>query len=219
MFDLWERNKGLVFKADGNGAGEEPGTEPGQSAETNQDAADTKSGNEAKDKKPAKFEFNWTPEQQAEIGRIQGETRKEERKKAKAEAEAEIAKAKKEAEEKELADKQEFKTLAERRGTEIDTLKQEVARLTEANKQAETYKAALNAQLTEVKKTLPKFVLPLIEKMDPVEAMKYITDNKDELGVKPETYSQTPKAQTKKVKDEDVKSGLQASGTLVTRSF
>jgi len=59
----------------------------------------------------------------------------------------------------------------------------------------------------------------LIEKLDPVEAMAYITEHAEELGAKPSTYSETPDGKEKKVTDDDKKEAQKASTSVITRSF
>src|SRR5262245_27246605 len=110
MFGLLMRLHALfLFETADPPGGGTTGTDPGGTADpekkTAVDAADPKAGKDAKDKKPAPVEFKWNAEQQAEIDRIMGLTRDQERKKAKAEFDADVAKAKKEAEEKELTEK------------------------------------------------------------------------------------------------------------------
>jgi hypothetical protein len=201
---------GLFFDKDG-GAG---GAKPDDSAE--EESGEKKPGeSKAGDDDPTKAKKEDKQFSQAQVDQIVKERLDREHKKT----EEAAAKAKKEAEEAALKDKEEWKTLAEKRQTEIDDLKKQAAELESAKAQADKYKAALDARLAEIKKTLPKFVLPLLEKMDPVEAMQYITDNADDLGAKPETYSQTPKGQQKKVTDDDAKEAKQTSASIVTRSF
>ena len=202
-------NGGLFFdKESGAGSGEKPVDGP----EAVADQAKAEAGNDANKDAPKTEEKQFS---QADVDRIVKERLDRERKKS----EKTTAKAKKDAEDAALAKNQEWEQLATKRQQEIETLQKTNAELEAYKQQADRYKLALDTQLADIKKGLPKFVLPLIEKMDPVEAMKYIAENREELGVKPETYSPTPKPQVKKVRDEDTKSGLQASGTLVSRSF
>jgi hypothetical protein len=197
MFSLWKLNPMLFFEADkgGGNTGTDPGsqTDAAKAKDKSPDASDdAKAGDDAKDKKPAVTEIKWTPEQQAEIDRIMGQTRKEERKKAKEAADADVAKAKKDAEEKELTEKQEFKTLAEKRLADIDTLKQENATLKEANEQAGKYKVALDKHLKAQTEKLPAHIKTLLSKLDVLEQMEYLTKNAKDLGVKLDSVDATP---------------------------
>lgn len=202
MFDLMRKWRPAFFmEADaGKSSGGTTDTSSGNADAGNADAkadakpADAKAGDDAKDKKP---KFEWTKEQQEEINRIQGETRKEERKKAKADFDADVSKAKKEAEEKELQEKQEFKTLAEKRQVEIETLKKENETLTAAKEQGEKYKAALEKSLQAQTEKLPSHIKKLLSKMDVLEQMDYLTENAKDLGVKFDSIDPTPKENEK----------------------
>lgn len=216
MFDLlrrWPIRLGWYFDKEGGAAG--AGQE--KDDQTTDDSAGGGDAEKAGKQKVTPGTF--TPEQQAAVDLLIGEARKKEREHFKAELEKESAKAKKKAEEETLKDKEEWKTLAEKRQSENDELTKEKAELEPFKDQAEKYQKALNDILDKQKKSLPKFVLPLIEKMDPVEAMAYITEHADELGAKPSTYSETPEGREKKVTDEDKKEAQKASGTLITRTF
>jgi len=192
MFGLLKR-LGSIFLfeiADPPGGGT-TGTDPGGAA----DPADLKAGKDTKDKKPAPV-ISWTAEQQTEIDRIMGLTREQERKKAKADFDADVAKAKKDAEDKELAEKQEFKTLAENRLAEIETLKGEITTLTDAKEQGEKYKAALEASLKAQTEKLPAHIKTLLSKLDVLEQMEYLTKNAKDLGVKLDSIDATPPENT-----------------------
>src|SRR5215216_40452 len=99
MFGLLMRLRAMfLFENVDPPGGGTTGTDPGGAADpakkTDADPADPKAGKDVKDKKPAPVEVKWTPEQQAEIDRIMGLTRDQERKKAKTDFEADVAKAK-----------------------------------------------------------------------------------------------------------------------------
>jgi hypothetical protein len=198
MFDVLPKWRPVVFfQADGKDGGGTTDTSSGGAADAGKadvkaDAktADAKAGDDAKDKKPA---FEWSKDQQDEINRIMGETRKEERRKAKADLDADVAKAKKEAEDKELQEKQEFKTLAEKRQAEIDTLKKDNQDLVAAKEQSEKYKAALEKNLKAQTEKLPKHIKTLLSKMDVLEQMEYLSDNAKDLGVKLDAVDATPR--------------------------
>lgn len=196
MFDLMRKWRPVIlFEADGKPGGgttdtSSGGTDPAKAdAKANAKPTEAKAGEDVKDKKPAQ----WTPEQQAEIDLIMGNTRKEERRKARADFDAEVAKAKKEAEDKELQEKQEFKTLAEKRQAEIDTLKKANEDLTAAKEQGDKYKAALEKSLQAQTEKLPKHIKALLAKMDVLEQMEYLTENAKDLGVKLESIEATPR--------------------------
>jgi len=214
LFDLlrrWPIRLGWYFDKDEPGGGGTDDSAEGK-ADKKEESAEPKAGDDKDKGKAKKEEKTFT---QAELDAIIDDRLKRERKKADDATE----KARKAAEEEALKKNQEWQTLAEKRATEIDTLTKEKTELEPFKEQAEKYKTALTAILEKQKKALPKFVLPLIEKMDPVDAMTYITDHAEELGATPLTYSETPEGKEKKVSDDDKKSAQQASTSVITRSF
>lgn len=215
LFDWMRLWKILYFDkdADSSGGG---GTEDsaGDDADKKKDgsAEDQKAGDD-KDKSKAKEEEKLFT--QAQLDALIDDRLKRERKKAEGEAE----KARKKAEADALKDNQEWQKLAESRQTEIDDLTKEKAELEPFKDQAEKYKKALDSILAAQKKDLPKHIVELLEKMDPVEAMEYITKHAKDLGAKPGTYRETPDGKERSLKDEDKKEAEKASGTVITRNF
>jgi len=200
---------GLYFDKNDGGAG---GTKPDDSAEDKSKEKESDESKAGDDKGQAKDEKKFS---QAELDAIIDDRLKRERKKSEDAAE----KARKAAEEEALKKNQEWQELAETRATELESLAKEKAELEPFKEQAEKYKAALNDQLAKVKEKLPKYLLPLIEKMDPVEAMAYITEHAEEIGAGPETYGETPKSKEKKVSDDDKKQSQKSVSDVITRSF
>ena len=212
LFDLLRRGwLGLYFDKDSDGSGGAPDDSTEDKAEKKDKSAESDAGGD-KDKAKAKEEKTFS---QAELDQIVKDRLERERKKT----EAETEKARKAAEEDALKKNQEWQKLAETRVDEITTLTKERDELAPFKDQAERYKTALDGILAEQKKKLPKHLLILIDKMDPVDAMTYITENAEALGAKPETYSETPEGKEKKVSDEDKKAAQQASQAIITRSF
>ena len=205
LFDLLRR--GWYFDKDG-GAGGAPGDG------TEEDPAkDPSDAGDDKDKgKAGKDEKTFT---QAELDQIVKDRLERERKKHEADAE----KARKQAEAAALEKNQEWQKLAETRAQELADLAREKDELAPYKEQAEKYRAALDAQLAKAKEKLPKHILPLIEKLDPVEAMAYITEHAEELGAKLSTFSETPDPRQKKVSDDDKKEAQRASSTVISQSF
>ena len=212
LFDLF--SKFLYFEKDGGAGG-------GQSDDKDDQKTDDSTGGEDAEKAGKKkgVKVTFTPEQQALVDQQIGEARTKEREKAKAELDAETAKAKKKADEAALKDKEEWKTLADQRQADIDELTKQKTELEPFKQQAEKYKKALDDILAAQKKKLPKHILTLIEKLDPVDAMAYITENAEALGAKPETYGETPEGKEKKISDDEKKESQKASGSVITRSF
>jgi hypothetical protein len=205
LFELLRR--GLFFDKDGSGSGGKTDDSPEEKADKSDDS---KAGDEKEKSKAQEKTFT-----QAELDQIVKDRLDRERKKHDAETE----KARKSAEEEALTKNQEWQKLAEQRSKDLEAIAKEKADLEPFKEQADKYRKALDGQLAKVKEKLPKYLLPLIEKMDPVEAMDYITEHAEELGAKPLTYSETPEGREKKVTDEEKKEAQKASGTLITRTF
>lgn len=221
MFELLRTRPIFLFdQTEGGGNAQtdtSAGTEDEAKAKADAESKAKKTGEDAKEKKKA---VEWTPEQQAEIDRIMGETRKEERKKAKAESEKETEKAKKDAEDKALEEKQEFKTLADKRGTEIESLKAQVAELTTAKEQGANYKAALEGHLKTQIEKLSKPYQALIAKLDPLEQIKFLTDHARELGVKDAAgIDETPEGDATKLSKEQQERGRKQAALHIHKTF
>lgn len=215
LFYQWLR-RGWYFENDGSGSG---GAKKKEDDPKTDDSAGGDDAEKAGKKKKEVAEIAFTAEQQALVDQKIGEARTKEREKAKAELEAESAKAKKKAEEDALKDKQEWQTLAEKRQADLDELTKQKAELEPFKGQAEKYKKALDDILAAQKKDLPKHIVELLEPMDPVDAMAYITKHAKDLGAKPLTYGETPDGKEKKVSDDDKKDAQKASQGVITRSF
>lgn len=85
---------------------------------------------------------------------------------------------KKKQQEKALAEQQRFEELAQQRAQKLAELEPQ---LEQTNSQAERYKAALEAHLTAQKDPLAEHILTLLEKMDPVDQLEYISTNREAL--------------------------------------
>lgn len=191
-----------------------PGGTPDDGAEGKPEEKDQPDKPEAGDDKPTDpaVEKKFS---QAELDAILKERLEREKKKHEAAAE----KARKEAEEAALAKNQEWQTLAEKRAEEIAALTKERDELAAVKELAEKYEAALKSQLAKSKEKLPDYLQEVIDRMDPLEAMEYITRNADKIGVKAASYSETPEPREKKVSDEDKQAGKKALSTVVHRTF
>lgn len=209
LFHRWPISMGWYFDKDESGGG----GQPDDSAEDASDQSDpSKAGEGAENGKAGKKERLFT---QAELDQHIDDRLKRERKKAEEAAE----KARKKAEEEALTKNQEWQTLAETRSQEIATLTKERDELAPFKEQAERYRAVLDAQLAKAKERLPKHILPLIDKLDPVEQMQYLTDHAEELGTKPTTYSETPDPKQKKVTKDEEREGQRAVASVISRNF
>lgn len=92
------------------------------------------------------------------------------------------ARAKEEAEAEALKKNQEWQALADVNAKKADELAARVAQLEPVGEQVERYRSALERSLAAEKKDLPKHVLVLLEKLDPVEQIDYLAANRDALG-------------------------------------
>lgn len=124
MQNLFKLNQPYFFSPDGGGGGgsEDDETDDGAGGENTDDAGKNK--------------ITFTPEQQAELNRLIGKTRKEEREKAAKDADAKAKKEKEDADKKALEEQGKFKELkedAEKKQkaaeTERDEAKAELARI------------------------------------------------------------------------------------------
>ena len=95
--------------------------------------------------------------------------------------EREAQKAKEEAEAQKLKDAQEFQKLAELRQAKVSELEKQVVELEPVRAWAERLEKALTAQLTALKKDLPKHITALLEKLDVVEQLEYLAANQEAL--------------------------------------
>lgn len=112
-------------------------------------------------------------------------------------------KARKQAEEEALLKNQEFQKLAEDRGKRISELEPKLGELEKATQSSERYKSALEKYLENEKKGLPKHVLTLLEKLDPVEQIEYIAENREAFGTSgPEGVPPSPDPKERKLNEK-----------------
>jgi flagellar motility protein MotE (MotC chaperone) len=142
--------------------GDKPGSEGAQQAPS---AEKTGSGVE---------ELTFTPEQQAKIDQIIAERLRRQGEKLKAEADEARKAAERQAEESRLAEQQKFQELADKRKAQLETLEPQVKTLQE---QVERYRSALEQYTKAALEQAPDFVRPLLEKMDPVDQLQYLSEH------------------------------------------
>jgi hypothetical protein len=178
--------KGVYFdQADGGGSATGDSltdTDDSAGANGNGDQAKTdadKAGGDKDKGKQAAAKVTFTEEQQAAVDLIVKERLEREHKKSEAAAE----KVRKQAEEEALTKNKEFETLAEQRKIKVDELEAQVSELAPLKEQVEKYKGAMETILKAQMAKLPKALLPLLEKLDPIEKMQYLADHAKELNV------------------------------------
>jgi|GEM_PF-2928586 len=198
---------GLRFEADKGKGGGKPagdGNEPGEGDQEEE----TPDADKKKEKPADEKKFS-----QAELDAIVQDRLAREKKKQDDAAD----KARKEAEETALLENQKFQELAEERAKTIAELEPFKEQLDGANETIERYKGALDKYLEAEKKDLPKHVLALLEKLDPVEQMDYIAANREELGKGPEGIPPSPNPKEKKLSDEERERARKEQGSLYSR--
>ena len=92
------------------------------------------------------------------------------------------AKAKEEAEAAALKKNEEWQALAEKNEARASELLAKLGELEPLGDQVTRYKGALEKYLATEKKDLPKHVLVLLEKLDPIEQIEYLAANREDLG-------------------------------------
>lgn len=166
--------KWILFEADkGTGTGDASGNNNG--------------GNEG-----ANSEAKFT---QADIDRIVGERLKRAEESAAQKSKEAAAKA----EAKALADSQQFKELSEKQAArllELETASGETGKAIEQlNAERDRYRKALEENVKERKKGLGDHIISLLDNLDPVSQLEWLTKNGDKLGSNAGGPPPTPKNQ------------------------
>jgi hypothetical protein len=104
-------------------------------------------------------------------------------------------KAKEEAEAAAATRNGEWQTLSEQRATKIAELEQQLASLDDTTTKAQRYEQALRSQVETLRKDVPKHLIPLLDKLDPVEQLAWLSENRAELAPKSTGVPATPRAQ------------------------
>lgn len=122
----------------------------------------------------AEKKVEFTPEQQKELDRILAERLKREKEKA----ERAEAKAKADAEEAALKDKQAFEELANKRQTRIAELEAQTSELDTSRQKLADYEKTFKDILKAEKDGLDASIVALLDKLDPLEQLKWLSENK-----------------------------------------
>jgi len=94
---------------------------------------------------------------------------------------ADRARAEKDAEAQRLEEQQKWEELAKQRQTELDELRAQVQELEPLSAQVERYMTALGSYLEAARDGVPTHIIELLDKMDPVDQLTYITEHADAL--------------------------------------
>lgn len=112
-------------------------------------------------------------------------------------AEAATQKAKEQAEQDAAAKNGEWQKLADQRGTKLQELEASATTLTSQvetlTTQTARFEKALRAQLDGLRKDVPKPVIALLDKLDPVEQLEWLAVNRDQVGAGKQGVPGTPK--------------------------
>jgi hypothetical protein len=112
-------------------------------------------------------------------------------------ADEQARKAKEQAEQEAAAKNGEWQKLAEQRGTKLGELETANATLTSQvetlTSQASRLDKALRTQLDGLRKDVPKPVMALLDKLDPVEQLAWLAANRDQVGPGKQGVPGTPK--------------------------
>jgi hypothetical protein len=182
------------------------GTVPGADDDGDKATSDGKSGDTPEEKK-----FT-----QKELDAIFADRLAREKKKQ----DEATAKLKKQAEEDALVKNQEYQKLADERGKRVAELEGQVGELETVRTQAERYKGALETYLQAEKKDLPKHVLTLLEKLDPVDQIEYISANREQLGKSnegPQGVPPSPNPRERKLSESEQDEARKGQSSLYSR--
>lgn len=138
---------------------------------------------------PNAGDVSFTPEQQKFLNKLINRAKDEGREAAKKQHDEEQRKATEEAERKQLAEQQKFKELSEKQQsdlttltTQVETHKQTIADLTA---ERDRYKAIVEANVKEQRKNLPEHLGALLDALDPIAQMEWLSKNADKLTATP----------------------------------
>ena len=126
------------------------------------------------------------------------------------------AKAKEEADAEALKKNQEWQALAEKNETRANELLAKLGELEPLGDQVTRYKGALEKYLATKKKDLPKHVLVLLEKLDPIEQIEYLAANREDLGKagKVEGVPPSPDPKQRTLSDDEKEAARRGQASL-----
>jgi molecular chaperone GrpE (heat shock protein) len=123
-------------------------------------------------------QVTFTDEQQAKIDRIIAERLSRAESKWQEKTERERQKAKEEAERKRLEEQAEWEKLAKQHQTELEEIKPAYE---SASEKLERYQSALSGYLEAARDGVPQYVTDLLDRLDPVEQLTWLTEHADEM--------------------------------------
>lgn len=120
--------------------------------------------------------------QQGKLDTIIGERLQRAREKWEAEAETAKKKAIEQAEATRLEEQKEFQKLAEQRAAKVVELEGQVEQAASLQADLDRYKGALKQYVAAAREGLPDHLTPLLDALDPVAQLEYLTANAEALG-------------------------------------
>ncbi len=130
-------------------------------------------------------------------------------------------KAREQAEQEAAAKNGEWQKLAEQRGTKLGELEAAQTTLTSQvetlTTQAARLEKALRAQLDGLRRDVPKPVMALLDKLDPVEQLEWLAANREQVGAGKQGVPGTPKPAG--AKDADKQAAAQKAAAQMYRDF
>lgn len=215
---MFKKFNGVYFDKDSGAGGGAADTadSTGTKADGDQAKADveTAGDDKAKGKQAAATKVTFTEEQQMAVDLIV----KERLERAQRKAETDADKLRRQAEEQALLKNKEFETLAEQRKGKVGELEAQVLELTPFKEQAEKYKGAMEKIVKAQVDKLPPALKVLVEKLDPIEQMDYLSEHAKELNI----VAGVPETKTNDSNDklsEEAKAKARNSNAKLVKGF
>lgn len=136
------------------------------------------------------------------------------------ELETAAEKAKADAEEKALKDQEKYKELAEKFEKDLVDERTKLTELSTLPEKLERTEGALKKLLETQRKGLPDHLIKLLDKMDPVDQLEYIAENKEVLFKAGDAPPKTPKGGgDKKPTEEELKAAKESAARYTQSRF
>jgi hypothetical protein len=114
-----------------------------------------------------------------------------------------------------LKKNEEWQGLAEENQRKVEELAGRIAELEPLGEKVTRYMGALEKYLEAEKKDLPRYVLVLLEKMDPVDQIEYLSANRGELGKRAAVgVPASPEAKERTLSEDDLERARRAQANL-----
>lgn len=135
-------------------------------------------------------------------------------------AETATAKAREDAEAAALTKNAEWQALAERRAEQLTAAEAKAAEVDSVQQRADRYEVALKSHLDSQRKDLPAHITALLDKLDPVEQLEWLSANREALTKGSNGVPATPKpTDGKALSEAENAAHRQVFGVSVQRMF